>query len=58
MNILHHLFTEKCPTCGAKLTTDQSNTLFAHVIKSCPSGHYVKEFHPALETYVEYRQKN
>lgn len=53
MKILKNLFFEKCPRCKEFLTTDQSNTLLCHVIKACPNGHYVKEYHPALETYVE-----
>ncbi|MDC3424349.1 hypothetical protein NC797_07490 [Aquibacillus sp. 3ASR75-11] len=50
--ILKNLFIEKCPKCKDMLV-NKSNTLTAQVIKSCPKGHYEKEFHPALESYVE-----
>jgi hypothetical protein len=53
MNILKRLFVEQCPRCNKILETHNSNTLKAIVIKSCPDGHYQKEFHPAFETYIE-----
>lgn len=53
MNIFKKLFVEQCPICHKILETHNSNTLKAIVVKSCPDGHYQKEFHPAIETYVE-----
>ncbi|MEH7147098.1 MULTISPECIES: hypothetical protein [Priestia] len=35
------------------LNTSKSNALRSTVVKVCPSSHYQKEFHPALETFVE-----
>lgn len=54
MKFLTGLFLEKCPNCEKVLITNQSNSLLSHVVKACPQEHYTKEFHPALETYVEY----
>lgn len=53
MRFLKNLFTEHCPTCHHVLETQHSNSLKAIVVKSCPNNHYQKEFHPALETYIE-----
>jgi phage FluMu protein Com len=53
MSILNHLFVEKCPTCKENLAVNKTNPLSTQVIKSCPNGHYEKEFHPALESYIE-----
>lgn len=53
MRVLKKLFLEQCPKCNKVLETHDSKTLKAVVIKSCPEGHYQKEFHPALETYIE-----
>jgi hypothetical protein len=53
MSILKKLFIEHCPICNKVLETKNSNFLKAIVIKSCPDGHYQKEFHPAFETYIE-----
>ncbi|CAM3790850.1 hypothetical protein [Marinicrinis lubricantis] len=58
MNIFNSLFSEKCPKCNQVLLTDKSNALLSHVVKSCPNGHYVKEFHPAIETYIEHNGGN
>lgn len=56
MSFLKKLFTEECPTCKDQLVS-KSDTLFSQIIKFCPNGHYEKEFHPALETWVEtYKQ--
>lgn len=44
---------DTCPTCKKVLETKQSNFLKAIVIKTCPDNHYQKEFHPALESYIE-----
>ncbi|AND43069.1 MULTISPECIES: hypothetical protein [Bacillaceae] len=46
-------FNEKCPTCNKNLVSDKTNSLLSIVIKSCPDNHFQKEYHPALETYVE-----
>ncbi|TVY00988.1 hypothetical protein FPZ49_32875 [Paenibacillus cremeus] len=54
MSFFNKLTQERCPICKEPLTTDKSNTLFSHVIKSCPKDHYEKEFIPALEGYVEH----
>jgi hypothetical protein len=53
MHILKKLFVEHCPICDKQLETYNSNTLKSIVIKSCPDGHYQKEFHPAFEAYIE-----
>jgi hypothetical protein len=53
MNLLKHLFADKCPTCKKVLDTTKSNFFKAIVVKTCPDQHYEKEFHPALETYIE-----
>ncbi|WP_191090697.1 hypothetical protein [Niallia endozanthoxylica] len=53
MGFIKNLFVEHCPKCKKALETQHSNTLKAIVIKSCPDQHYQKEFHPALETYIE-----
>jgi len=53
MSFLKRLFSDKCPTCNKVLNTNKSNFLKARVIKTCPENHYQKEFHPALETYIE-----
>ncbi|MDC3414731.1 hypothetical protein NC797_16835 [Aquibacillus sp. 3ASR75-11] len=52
MNILKNLFIEKCPKCKDTLV-NKPNTLTTQIIKFCPNGHYEKEFHPALESYIE-----
>ena len=53
MHFLKRLFIEHCPKCNKVLDTKNSNVLKSVVIKSCPENHYQKEFHPALETYIE-----
>jgi hypothetical protein len=53
MSIFKKLFTEHCPICNKILETQKSNILKAIVIKSCPDNHYQKEFHPAIEAYIE-----
>jgi hypothetical protein len=53
MKLLKRLFMDTCPTCKKVLETKQSNFLKAIVIKTCPDNHYQKEFHPALESYIE-----
>ncbi|MDP4104778.1 MAG: hypothetical protein Q8935_07480 [Bacillota bacterium] len=53
MNIFKKLFVEHCPLCNKVLETQDSNFLKAIVIKSCPDNHYRKEFHPAIEAYIE-----
>jgi hypothetical protein len=53
MGFFKHLFAEHCPKCNKVLETQHSNTLSGVIIKSCPEQHYQKEFHPALETYIE-----
>jgi hypothetical protein len=52
MNILKNLLIEKCPKCKESLV-NKSCTFTAKIIKFCPNGHYEKEYHPALETYIE-----
>ncbi|MCM3575775.1 MULTISPECIES: hypothetical protein [Mesobacillus] len=47
------LFIEKCPRCKATLEVKDNPSCKTIVIKACPAGHYEKEFHPALETYIE-----
>ncbi|MBY0030887.1 hypothetical protein H7K20_27935 [Priestia aryabhattai] len=53
MRLWDILLKERCPKCKKVLNTRKSNALSATVIKSCPDNHYQKEFHPALETFVE-----
>ncbi|WP_316099237.1 hypothetical protein [Bacillus siamensis] len=35
------------------LDTTKSNAFHGIIVKTCPSHHYQKEFHPALETFIE-----
>lgn len=53
MKLLKHLFMDTCPICKKDLDTNRSDFLKAIVVKTCPDNHYRKEFHPALETYIE-----
>ncbi len=53
MSLIKCLFTDKCPICNKVLETNNSNFFKATIIKTCPDNHYQKEFHPALETYIE-----
>ena len=53
MSIFKSLFTEKCPTCKKTLVTDKSNVFHVVIKKSCPDQHFEKEYHPALESYIE-----
>ncbi|WP_273128429.1 hypothetical protein [Bacillus weihaiensis] len=55
MNFLKSLLTEKCPTCNKQLITSKTKFLSSIVIKTCPENHFKKEFHPALETYIDSR---
>ena len=48
-----NLFVEKCPRCKTPLEVKNNPLSKTIIIKTCPSGHYEKEFHPALETYIE-----
>ncbi|OWV38841.1 hypothetical protein CE489_05180 [Bacillus spizizenii] len=52
----HFLFSELCPTCKKTLDTTKSNAFHGTIIKTCPNHHYQKEFHPALETFIESEQ--
>ena len=56
MSLLKHLFSEKCPHCHQTLETSKSKAFKGIIIKSCPEQHFQKEYHPALETYVEQRR--
>jgi phage FluMu protein Com len=47
------LFNEKCPKCSKVLDTNKSNIFTGKIVKSCSEGHYTKEFHPTLETFIE-----
>ncbi|CAI9390645.1 hypothetical protein ACTQ5K_18325 [Niallia sp. Sow4_A1] len=53
MRLFKTLFSEKCPECQKTLVTDKTAFMNSIVKKSCPDNHYQKEYHPALETYVE-----
>lgn len=53
MSFMNYLTNEKCPHCKKTLETTKSNVLFGVIIKACPDNHFQKEFHPALETYIE-----
>lgn len=48
-----NLFIENCPRCRKALEVKDHPSSKTIVIKACPTGHYEKEFHPALETYIE-----
>ncbi|KKB35804.1 hypothetical protein [Bacillus thermotolerans] len=56
MNLFNCLLSEKCPYCRKTLETSKSNIRKGIVIKACPDQHFQKEFHPALETYIENRK--
>lgn len=53
MLLLKKVFTDRCPVCQEALVADSTYLLLSHVKKSCPNGHFEKEFHPALETVIE-----
>lgn len=53
MNFIKNLFMDKCPHCNKVLMNSTSSMLNPIVIKSCPDGHYEKEYHSALETVIE-----
>lgn len=53
MSFLNVLFNEKCPVCKKILNSNDTTSFSAIIIKACPDNHYLKEFHPALETYIE-----
>lgn len=53
MKFLKLLLNERCPKCNKVLDTAKSNILCATVIKHCPDNHFQKEYHPALETFIE-----
>ena len=53
MKFLKRPFIDTCPTCNKVLDTNKSDFIKAIVVKTCPDNHYRKEFHPALETYIE-----
>ncbi|MFB8732979.1 hypothetical protein ACEQPO_00940 [Bacillus sp. SL00103] len=42
------------PKCKTALEVSKSNALQGKVVKTCPNLHYQKEYHPALETYIEH----
>ncbi|WP_170169048.1 hypothetical protein [Mesobacillus subterraneus] len=48
-----NFFKEKCPHCKEILQLKNNPDSKSIIIKECPAGHYQKEFHPALETYIE-----
>ncbi|UOQ93942.1 hypothetical protein MUO14_02905 [Halobacillus shinanisalinarum] len=50
---IKNLFKEKCPQCKEHLTVNRTSLLSSQVVKFCPKGHYEKEYHPALESYIE-----
>jgi len=51
--LIKRLLIETCPKCNQELDTTTSDSYKAVVVKSCPNNHFKKEFHPALETYIE-----
>jgi ssDNA-binding Zn-finger/Zn-ribbon topoisomerase 1 len=53
MNLFKHFFQDRCPKCQKALVNKSNEDSKLIVIKVCPDGHFQKEFHPALETYVE-----
>lgn len=46
-------FLDEYPICKETLMTDRTNLFLTHIKKSCPNGHFEKEFLPALESFVE-----
>ncbi|TLS52807.1 hypothetical protein FE782_09300 [Paenibacillus antri] len=55
LRLLDKFFHEHCPQCGSTLIVCKTPFFSSHIIKTCPNGDYTKEFHPALETYIETR---
>lgn len=53
MSLFKTFFNEKCPKCGRSLDTKANPESKSIIVKMCPNMHYQKEFHPALETYIE-----
>jgi len=53
MTFFKRFLNEKCPTCNKDLETNKSNIYKSVVVKSCPENHFQKEYHPALESYIE-----
>lgn len=53
MRFLKDLFNEKCPKCGSVLHTKSDLASKSIIVKLCPNLHFQKEYHPALETYIE-----
>ncbi|WP_449622624.1 hypothetical protein [Robertmurraya sp. Marseille-Q9965] len=53
MKFIKNLFMDKCPHCNKVLINSTSSMLNPIVIKSCPDGHYEKEYHSALESVIE-----
>lgn len=53
MGLFKHFFYEVCPKCNKTLETNKSNIFKGIIVKACPDHHFQKEYHPALETYVE-----
>jgi DNA-directed RNA polymerase subunit M/transcription elongation factor TFIIS len=53
MRLLKALLNETCPKCNRLLESKAHENSKNVVIKICPDLHYQKEFHPALETYIE-----
>lgn len=53
MRIFKGLFADECPKCKETLVVNNTNHFLAKIIKSCPNGHYEKEYHPALESCIE-----
>ncbi|WP_404900491.1 hypothetical protein PV791_06315 [Priestia filamentosa] len=56
MKLWNFLFSERCPKCKETLNTTKSKALYGMIIKTCPNHHYQKEFHPALEAFIERHQ--
>lgn len=52
MKLFKLLAHDKCPKCQKALQSKSGAESKTIVTKFCLEGHYEKEFHPALETYV------
>lgn len=52
MKLFKLLAQDKCPKCQKTLQSKSGAESKMIVTKFCLDGHYEKEFHPALETYV------
>lgn len=50
------IFVLKRTGLNKTLDATKSNVFHGTIVKTCPSHHYQKEFHQALETFIEREQ--